>query len=183
MTSAVSAPDLDALLPAATITTAYAVTTADVPREVWVESVRVVRDAGAAFLDLLTAVDQSPGGFDVVARLWSVSGRWAVHVRTSCPREDPRVPTLTGVFAGAAWHEREIAEMYGVAFDGHPDPAPLLLVPGGVRHPLRKDHVLTARVELAWPGAVDPTDTGEAGRPSKRRLLPPGATLLPPGTT
>ena len=169
-------PDLASTLPDATVTTAYAVTTADVPREAWEESVRAVRDAGAAFLDLLTAVDQAPGGFDLVARLWSVPGRWAVHVRTTCPREDARVPTLTGVFAGAAWHEREIAEMYGVAFDGHPDPAPLLLGPGGVTHPLRKDHVLAARVELAWPGAIDPADSGAGGRPSKRRLLPPGAS-------
>ena len=168
-------PDLASLLPGAAVTTAYAVTTADVPREAWVASVVAVRDAGAAFLDLLTAVDQSPGGFDVVARLWSVSGRWAVHVRTSCPREDARVSTLTGVFAGAAWHEREIAEMYGVAFDGHPDPERLLLPPGGVVRPLRKEHLLAAR-QVPWPGAVDPADSGEGGRPSKRRLLPPGTS-------
>ena len=168
-------PDLGVLLPDATVTTAYGVTTADVPREAWLASVRAVRDAGGSYLDLLTAVDQSPGGFDVVVRLWSVDQRWAVHLRTSCPRDDARVPTLLGVFAGAAWHEREIAEMYGVAFDGHPDPAPLLLPPGGVRRPLRKEHVLDAR-QVPWPGAVDPADTGEGGRPSKRRLLPPGAS-------
>ncbi|MCW2615406.1 MAG: hypothetical protein JWN08_2400 [Frankiales bacterium] len=169
------------LLPYATVTTAYAVTTADVPRESWVAAVTAVRDDGASFLDLLTAVDQSPGGFDVVVRLWSVGERYAVHVRTTCPRDDARVPTLTAVFAGAAWHERELAEMYGVAFDGHDDPAPLLLPPGGVvqggvMHPLRKEHVLAARVEQPWPGSVDPADSGEGGRPSKRRLLPPGAT-------
>ena len=169
------APDLVALLPGATVSTAYGVTTADVPREGWAPAVTAVRDAGGGYLDLLTAVDQSPAGFEVVARLWSVEQRWAVHLRTSCPRDDARVPTLLGVFAGAGWHEREIAEMYGLAFDGHPDPAPLLLPPGGVRQPLRKEHVLDAR-QVPWPGAVDPADTGEAGRPSKRRLLPPGAS-------
>ena len=168
-------PDLVALLPGAKVTTAYGVTTADVPREEWVAAVTAVRDAGGGDLDLLTAVDQSPAGFEVVARLWSVEQRWAVHLRTSCPRDDARVPTLLGVFAGAGWHEREIAEMYGVALDGHPDPAPLLLPPGGVRQPLRKEHVLDAR-EVSWPGSVDPADTGEGGRPSKRRLLPPGAS-------
>ena len=169
------APDLVALLPGATVTTAYGVTTADVPREGWVAAVTAVRDAGGGYLDLLTAVDQSPAGFEVVARLWSVEQHWAVHLRTSCPRDDARVPTLLAVFAGAGWHEREIAEMYGVAFDGHPDPAPLLLPPGGVARPLRKEHVLDAR-QVPWPGAVDPADTGEGGRPSKRRLLPPGAS-------
>ena len=168
-------PDFGALLPDATVSTAYGVRTADVPRESWVSAAMAVRDAGGSYLDLLTAVDQSPGGFDVVVRLWSVDQRWAVHLRTSCPRDDARVPTLLGVFAGAGWHEREIAEMYGVAFDGHPDPAPLLLPPGGVRQPLRKEHVLDAR-QVPWPGAVDPADTGEGGRPSKRRLLPPGAS-------
>lgn len=168
-------PDLQDLLPYATVTTAHAVTTADVPRASWVAAVTAVRDAGGSYFDLLTAVDQSPGGFEVLVRLWSVPGRWGVHVRTSCPRDDARVPSLTAVFAGAAWHERELAEMYGVAFDGHPDPAPLLLPPGGVVHPLRKEHVLAART-APWPGAVDPADSGEGGRPSKRRLLPPGAS-------
>ena len=167
-------PDLVALLPQASVTTAYGVRTADVPRGAWVGSVTAVRDAGGSYLDLLTAVDQSPGGFEVVVRLWSVQDHWAVHVRTSCPRQDARVPSLLAVFAGAAWHEREVAEMYGIAFDGHPDPAPLLLPAGGVARPLRKEHVLAAR-QVPWPGAVDPADSGEGGRPSKRRLRPPGA--------
>lgn len=167
--------DLAALLPGAVVTTAHGVRTADVPREQWVDAVTAVRDAGGSYLDLLTAVDQSPGGFEVVVRLWSVEGRWALHVRTCCPREDARVPSLLPVFAGAAWHEREVHEMYGVDFDGHPDPAPLLLPPGGVATPLRKEHVLAAR-QVPWPGAVDPADSGAGGRPSKRRLLPPGAS-------
>ena len=167
-------PDLAALLPYATVTTTYGVTTADVPSAAWVAAVTAVRDAGGSYLDLLTAVDQSPGGFEVLVRLWSVQEHWAVHVRTTCPREDPRVPSLLAVFDGAAWHEREVAEMYGVVFDGHPDPSPLLLPKGGARTPLRKEHVLAAR-HVPWPGAVDPADSGEGGRPSKRRLQPPGA--------
>jgi len=169
-------PDLVALLPYATVTTAHGVTTADVPLDAWVAAVTAVRDAGGSYLDLLTAVDQSPAGFEVVVRLWSVREHWAVHVRTACPREDPRVPSLLAAFDGAAWHEREIAEMYGVVFDGHPDPAPLLLPAAGVARPLRKEQVLTAR-QVPWPGAVDPADSGEGGRPSRRRLQPPGAPV------
>ena len=167
------------VLPEAVVSEAYAVVTADVAREDWVGAVTAVRDDAeldGTFLDLLTAVDQSPGGFDVVVRLWSVARRHGVHVRTSCPRDDERVPSLTAVFAGAAWHEREVAEMFGLAFDGHPGLAPLLLPAGGVARPLRKDHVLAARVDVPWPGAVDPADSGEGGRPSRRRLLPPGAS-------
>lgn len=167
------------VLPGARVSAAYGVVTADVDGSGWVAAVTAVRDDAeldGTFLDLLTAVDQSPGGFEVVVRLWSVTGRHGVHLRTSCPRGDERVPSLTGVFAGAAWHEREVAEMFGLAFDGHPGLTPLLLPPGGVLHPLRKEHVLAARLDVPWPGAVDPADSGEGGRPSRRRLLPPGAS-------
>ena len=161
----------------AVVTTSYGVVTADVPRERWASAVASVRDDGeldGRFFDLLAVVDELPRGFDVVVRLWSVVARTAVHLRTSCPREDPVVPSLVGVFAGARWHERHAAEMFGVAFDGHPDPAPLLLPAGGVVHPLRKEHVLATR-EAPWPGAADPAYSGEGGRPPRRPLRPPGA--------
>lgn len=170
---------LAVVLPAAAVSAAYGLVTADVGRTGWVEAVTAVRDdpeLDGTFLDLLTGVDQSPGGFDVVVRLWSVARRTAVHLRTTCPRDDASVPSLTGVFAGAAWHEREVAEMFGVDFAGHPGLVPLLLPEGGVVRPLRKDHVLASRVDVPWPGAVDPADSGEGGRPSRRRLLPPGAS-------
>ena len=166
------------VLPDAGIEQAHDVLTADVARERWVDAVRAVRDdeeIDASFFDVLLVVDQLPGGFDVVVRLWSVARRWGVHLRTTCPREEPRVPSLVGVFAGASWHERAAAEMFGVVFDGAPDTRPLLLPEGGVALPLRKEHLLTARVELPWPGAEDPAHSGEGGRPPRRRLSPPGA--------
>ena len=51
------------------------------------------------------------------------------------------LPTATGIYRGAAWHERETHEMFGVIFDGHPGLAPLLLPDGFEGHPLRKDFV------------------------------------------
>lgn len=158
-------------------TTSYGVTTADVPREQWASAVTAVRDddeLDGSFFDLLTVIDELPRGFDVVVRLWSVRARHAVHLRTTCPRDDAWVPSLMAVFAGAGWHERQASEMFGLAFEGHPHPSPLLLPDGGVRHPLRKDHVLVAR-DAPWPGAVDPAYSGEGGRPPRRPLRPPGA--------
>ena len=166
------------VLPDAALTDAHGVVTADVPRERWVAAVVAVRDdevLDGTFLDHLVVVDQLPGGFDVVVRLWSVSRRHGVHLRTRCPRDDASVPSLAGVFAGASWHERHAAEMFGVAFPGTPDDRPLLLPPGTVAHPLRKEHALAARVEERWPGAEDPAYHGEGGRPPRRRLRPPGA--------
>ena len=169
---------LVALLPDAQVTTAHGVVTADVLREQWVASVTAVRDdevLDGTFFDSLVVVDQSPGGFEVVVRLWSVTRRSGVHLRTSCPRDDPTVPSLVRVFAGASWHERQGEEMFGVVFDGSPDRRPLLLPEGGVVHPLRKEHRLAARSDVPWPGAADPAYRGEGGRPPRRRLQPPGA--------
>lgn len=169
---------LAAVLPAAAVTTAHGVVTADVARETWVAAVQAVRadpQLDAGFFDLLTVVDQSPGGFEVVVRLWSVARRHGLHLRTSCPRADARVPSLVPAVAGAAWHERAAAELFGLVFEGHPDLRPLLLPAGGVARPLRKEHVLAARTELAWPGAEDPAYAGEGGRPPRRRPTPPGA--------
>jgi NADH-quinone oxidoreductase subunit C len=169
---------LAAVLPEAAVGTSYGVVTADVAREHWVAAVTAARDDAAldgTFFDVLLAVDEHPAGFDVVVRLWSVTHRHGFHLRTRCPREDPRVPSLVGVFAGAAWHEREAAEMFGLGFDGHPDLRPLLLPDGFQGHPLRKERVLAAR-QQPWPGAADP-----AGKPG-RRLVPPGSPPpVPPG--
>ena len=170
---------LASVLPDAVVTEAHAVVTADVARERWVAAVTAVRDdevLDGTFFDHLVVVDQLPAGFDVGVRLWSVERRTGVHLRTSCPRDDASVPSLADVFAGASWHERHAAEMFGVAFPGTPDDRPLLLAPGGVAHPLRKEHVLAARVEEQWPGAEDPAYHGEGGRPPRRRLRPPGAS-------
>ncbi len=162
----------------AEVTGAYGTLTATVARARWEAAVLAARDDAAldgSLFDLLTVVDQHPQGFDVLVRLWSVRQRHGFLVRTTCPRADPRVPTLRGVFAGAAWHERQAAEMFGLAFDGHPDPAPLLLPAGGGPHPLRKEHRLVRR-DAEWPGAVDPAYSGTGGRPPRRPLRPPGAS-------
>ncbi len=161
----------------AEVSSSYGVLTCEVPRAGWVAAVVAARDdegLDGTFFDLLTVVDQHPGGFDVVVRLWSVRRRHGFLLRTSCPRGDLRVPSLIGVFAGAAWHERQAAEMFGVAFDGHDDPAPLLLA-GGMPHPLRKENRLERR-DVPWPGAADPAYSGEGGRPPRRPLRPPGAS-------
>ena len=173
------------LLPDAVVTSSYSVVTADVARERWVDSVVAARDDAeldGRFFDVLLAVDEHPAGFDIVVRLWSVRARHGFHLRTRCPRDDARLPSLTGAFGGAGWHEREAAEMFGITFDGHPLLTPLLLPDGFTGYPLRKERVLAARVELPWPGAVDPADR-DPGRPaSRRRLLPPGEPPpVPPG--
>ena len=167
----------DALGEACGLSSAYGEVTVDVPREQWVATVEVARERlGLVLFDLLTAVDELDAGFAVVLRLWSPAERFGLLLRTSCPRDDARVPSLAGVFKGAAGHERQVWEMFDIGFDGHPGLAPLLLPDGFQGHPLRKDFVLASRVAKPWPGAKDP---GESDRdletaPPRRRMQPPG---------
>jgi NADH-quinone oxidoreductase subunit C len=149
--------------------------TVDVPRDAWVATVTAARDDPGLELssfDWLSAVDELEAGFDVVLHIFSVEHRHRALLRTRVPRSDPRVPSLVRVFAGAGWHERETAEMFGLVFDGHPNPAPLLLPDGFAGHPLRKDFVLASRVAKEWPGAKEPGESHTGA--TRRRMRPPG---------
>jgi len=148
----------------------------DVPREQWATAVTAARDdLHLTFFDFLTGVDLLDDGFEVVVRLWSLSGRAGLQLRTRCPRADPTVSSLSGIFAGADWHERQAAELFGLGFVGHPRLDPLLLPPGFEGHPLRKEFVLTARVEKVWPGGKEPGESAvEAAGSRRRKHLPLG---------
>lgn len=132
----------------------------DVDRDDWLAAVRRARATGLTYLDMLTAVDDGDV-FTVVAYLWSSADRAGVLLRTTVPRSDPALASITPLFPGADWHERETAEMYGLAFVGHPRPGPLLLPdPVGASsavHPLRKENALVRRAEAPWPGSADLT--------------------------
>jgi NADH:ubiquinone oxidoreductase subunit C len=155
----------------------FATLTVDVPHRRWRAAVGALRDeAGCTYFDWLGAVDETPDGIRVVARLVALPERPpgvdALLVRTMMPSGRTRIDSLVPVYAGAAWHEREAAEMFGLQFVGGVDPTPLLLADEFEGHPLRKDFVLASRVVTAWPGAKDPAD-GDAA-PSRRRTRPPG---------
>ncbi|MFI9720303.1 NADH-quinone oxidoreductase subunit C [Streptomyces sp. NPDC052396] len=162
--------------PEATAEEAYGLLTVDVPADTWLEALRTARDVlGCTFFDWLSAVDEPGTGFRVCAHLAAV-GRGEVRtllVRTTVPHDAPVLPSAIGVYAGAAWHERETHEMFGVDFTGHPHLVPLLLPENFEGHPLRKDFVLAARVVKAWPGAKEPGEA-EHGGPKRRQMLPPG---------
>ncbi|WP_203991934.1 NADH-quinone oxidoreductase subunit C, partial [Sphaerisporangium rufum] len=158
----------------AEITESFGETTVDVVAARWLDMLAFARDElGFAFFDWLTGVDDPPEGFQVVAHLFDPARRRHLLARTRVPRADPRLPTATGLYRGADWHERETFEMFGVVFAGHPNLVPLLLPDGFEGHPLRKDFVLAARVARPWPGAKEPGESGQ-GSPSRRKTLPPG---------
>ncbi|MGB4058234.1 MAG: NADH-quinone oxidoreductase subunit C [Alphaproteobacteria bacterium] len=113
-----------------------------------------LRDDGAcAFAQLLdvTAVDylERPERFEVVYNLLSHAKNTRIRVKISAS-EETLVPTVTGVFSSANWFEREVWDMYGIMFDGHPDLRRILTDYGFEGHPQRKDFPLTGYVELRY---------------------------------
>lgn len=162
----------------------------DVAPDRWLDALLAARDhLGLDLFDWLSAVDQldaDPAGLDVVAHLVdSTSGNRdgqglvRAMLRTRVPASDLRVASATGVWRGAAWHERETHEMFGLDFDGFDDGTgrglrPLLLPDGFEGTPLRKSFVLAARASKAWPGAKEPGESDAQASPSRRKTLPPG---------
>jgi NADH-quinone oxidoreductase subunit C len=174
------------------------VPTHDVETSDWVEAHERLRSEGFTFFDFLTAVDESdrgesgpsdgkPAGFDIVTHLYDIAGgaRRSILMRTRLEVDDhgagaPSIASLTGLWRGAAWHERETFEMFGIDFVGFDDGTgqgvrKLLLPASFTGTPLRKSFVLTARASKEWPGIKDPGESGGRAAPSKRRkVMAPG---------
>ncbi|WP_371795525.1 NADH-quinone oxidoreductase subunit C [Streptomyces sp. NBC_01718] len=160
----------------ATAEHAYDLLTVDVPATGWIAALETARDRlGCTYFDWLSAVDEPGTGFRVCTHVAALAhGKVRrLLIRTTVPHDAAVLPTAVGVYSGAAWHERETHEMFGIGFEGHPHLVPLLLPEGFEGHPLRKDFVLAARVAKAWPGAKEPGES-EHGGPKRRTMLPPG---------
>jgi NADH-quinone oxidoreductase subunit C len=101
---------------------------------------------GVTGVDYLTHPGRDlPGGirperFEVVVELLSLTHRRRIRVRCQVPTDDPAVPTLFDLWPGTEAHEREVYDMYGIRFDGHPDPSRILMPEDWEGHPLRKDY-------------------------------------------
>ena len=157
----------------------------EVPPAEWVGAIAEARDAAYGFFDWLTAVDQTDDeqspGLDVVCHLLDASTPKALRrilIRTRVPNGDS-LASITGVFRGAAWHERETHEMFGLDFEGFDDGTglglrPLLLPDGFEGTPLRKSFVLAARASKAWPGAKEPGESEHSKPTGRRRVSAPG---------
>ncbi len=92
--------------------------------------------------------------FQVFARVYNLATGTGITVKADVG-DDMQAPTWIGVYPGAAWHEREAFEMFGVQFAGHQGLRNLYLPGDFEGHPLRKDYPLLARLIKPWPGIVD----------------------------
>ena len=116
---------------------------ARVPAARLVEFAQAARDSGFEMFVDLTAVDyyrQRPGPrFDIVVVLVSVSHNLRLRILVEVDGEVPSAPSITSVYAGANFYEREVFDLFGIEFTGHPDLTRIMLPDDWEGHPLRKD--------------------------------------------
>jgi NADH-quinone oxidoreductase subunit C len=97
------------------------------------------------FLELQTAVDywpQQDPRFHVVYGLYSIDKHLRLGMRVPVPGTSPSLPSIVSLYANANWREREIWDMFGIRFEGHPDLRRILMPHDWQGHPLRKDYPL-----------------------------------------
>ena len=127
--------------------------TACVDPERVVEVARLLRDDSELEFEMLTdvtAVDylgEEPR-FEMVYHFYSVAGNCRLRIKARVPEEPAEIDSLVAVYASANWMEREVWDLYGIRFKGHPDLRRILLYEQFEGHPLRKDYPKEKRQPL-----------------------------------
>jgi len=135
-----------------------------VPRDRVLDAARALRDdpgLAFAFLAELTAADFWPREprFEVIYLLVSLQHRMRLRMKVRLPADEARLETVSGVWPAANWLEREVWDLFGIAFDGHPDPRRLLMPEDWDGFPLRKDYPVQIR---KTPTVAEPLQMTEA---------------------
>ena len=116
-----------------------------IPAEKIVAACQQVQDLGFKLLSALTAVDYWPEEnprFHVIYQFTSVAGNLVLTLRVPVPGINPSLPTVSHLYRNANWRERELWDMFGIKFEGHPDLRRILMPADWEGHPLRKDYPL-----------------------------------------
>jgi NADH-quinone oxidoreductase subunit C len=124
------------------------------------------------FLAELTAVDFWPKEprYEVVYVLVSMANRLRLRMKVRLAADDPHVATVSDVWPAANWLEREVWDLFGIAFDGHPDPRRLLMPEDWQGFPLRKDHPVQIRMTPNASEALQVTEEEFRANMMKDRL-------------
>jgi NADH-quinone oxidoreductase subunit C len=133
---------------------------------------RTLRDAEGIrcrFFTFLSAIDRSevaddPGGLEVLLHVYSPEHVIHVDVHVPVDAEEPRCPSISDIYLGCLWHEREAHEMFGIDFEGHPRLVNLYLPEDFEGHPGLRSFKLPSRHVKDWPGAKDPEEAAAGGR-------------------
>ena len=177
--------DVDALVaslqdavPGATVEPGASVdrqTTVYAAREQWPAIARALRDRPElrfAFLAELTAVDYHPREprFEIVCILVSLEHRHRLRIKVRVPGDDARMRTVSDVWPAANWLEREVWDLFGIVFEGHPDPRRLLMPEDWEGFPLRKDYPVQIQMTPRSSEALQVTEAEFRANLQKDRL-------------
>ena len=130
-------------------------------REQYVATLKALVDDTFVLCTDLTAVDyltyasrvgKPAERFEVVVNLMSLERRERIRVRVEVPESDPVLPTAFDLFPGTEAMEREVFDMFGISFEGHPDPSRILMPEDWDGHPLRKDYAI-GRIPVQFKGS------------------------------
>ena len=132
-----------------------------VKREKIFEILKFLHESGELLFDHLadlTAVDwlkKKTPRFEVVYNLFSIRYKHFLRVKAQVPEEDSRITSVSSIWKVANWFEREVYDMFGIVFEGHPDLRRLLMPEDWEGFPLRKDYPLSLEPEQEWQGLVE----------------------------
>ena len=130
-------------------------------RDNYIATLKALVDDSFVLCTDLTAVDYSTYAsrvgkpaerFEVVLNLISLERRERIRVRVAVPETDPKLPSAFDLYPGTEAMEREVFDMFGIEFDGHPDPSRILMPEDWEGHPLRKDYAI-GRIPVQFKGS------------------------------
>ncbi|MGH2398491.1 MAG: NADH-quinone oxidoreductase subunit C [bacterium] len=116
-----------------------------VPGELLLAICRVLaidREFGLEYLSFVSAIDRPEANqFEVLYHVYTFDRKDELVLKVRVPRDSPTVPSVTSVWDGANWHEREAFDLFGIVFQGHPNLRRIMMTEDWLGHPLRKDYV------------------------------------------
>lgn len=123
-------------------------------------------------LSELTAVDYWPREprFELIYIMVSIEHSLRLRLKVRLPSDDPHVATASGLWPAANWLEREVWDMFGIAFDGHPDPRRLLMPEDWEGYPARKDYPVQIQMKPTSASALQVTSEEFQANLMKDRL-------------
>jgi NADH-quinone oxidoreductase subunit C len=137
------ARDLLTTIPGVSVGPGASPVVAHVPPDAWPAAARLAKETlGCAFFNFLTAIDWKAEGLEVIAWVDNLDARLSVQLRAKLGAGNVTCPSLVPVYRGANWMERECYDMFGVAFEGHPDRRRILLADDWEGHPLLKSYAV-----------------------------------------
>ena len=114
----------------------------ELPAASLLEAMRALRDLHGYRYYVLGSCVENEASFDVLHAVRNLESGDTLFVKTALGKEQPAIDSIAGVYAGAEWQEREIFDLFGVSFTGHPDLRRLLMPDDYVGHPLRKSFAM-----------------------------------------